>query len=765
MHDERVEQVKARFGREDMLELVRAAGRRASGSGRVQCPLEGCRDEGKEARPNASVFSGKGGWRLYCHRCHETADYLALYQVVKGVDFKTALAELTLRQPAKVAPRLRVVRGAPRAAGDKRSADEVRRLWDELQHHDVEGEAYLEGRRLGELPALGYVRFATESCIAPELQAKAEAGYRAAVLLADLTGRARGIQFRNVRPTSDKGKKVRSLSRGLASGVYFGRPGEVLDAHTIVVTEGIADTLTALLWAHGAHGTAVVGAPGTGQVPKLAEALDVAGVDVTGRTFVLLAQHDRGPRGNSSLVAFTALKQQLQQVGATVVLVSQPPGDSTKDWADAWREEALPAWPPEQLRRMVEAADVEAEDTMMRAEGAAVWQAREPSEPEWFGKDLTTLEYLLSAEAHRKPILGAGNWELNQLTGRVEYGRRPLEEADYTRIRLQLESYRGSVDKKRLKFSEGDISAMARVLAERHQYHPVRAYLQGLKWGGVDLLEQLGERLHLRNELELHLVERWMLGAVARALQPGCKMDNVLVLVGPGGCGKSRFLSALAGSSWFTDTRVNIDDKDTLLAMRQVWIYEWAELDALKRARNAEAIKAFLSASVDKVRDPYGKKVEERPRWCVIAGTTNESQFLSDPTGNRRFWVARTTGIDVEWVREHRDQLWAQVMETYRLGGHWWLEGEFEELNHQANEQFEVENPWQPLIEDYLAQKDAKPSFRMEELLEGPLKLLPKEYRSASGQVATILKKLGYESAPEGKTRRRTWRRAEGPNA
>ncbi len=751
------EGVKAKFGREDMIELVKAAGRRVIGT-RVQCPLVGCKDDGEKARPNGNIFKGKGGWVLHCHRCHETADYIALYQVVKGVDFAAALAQLAGAQPAKKQPHLTVVRTAPVSLEGKRPSAEVLNVWNGLEPHDLIGEAYLEQRRLAELVALGYVRFATEASAVPEVKAKGKAGYRVGLLLADVTGRAMGIQFRSA--IAGERDKVRSLSRGLGKHVFFGRPGDIVESHTVVVTEGIADTLTALLWVKGQQGVAVAGAPGTGQVAGLAEALELAGVDLVGRTFLLLAQHDRGPRGNSSLVAFSSLKSRLQQAGATVLLESQPPGDGAKDWADAWREHALPEWPPEQLQRQLEANDVEAEDKMVRAPGAAVWQAREPVEPEHYGKDLTTLEYLLSAAAHREPILGRGTWEFNEMTGRVEYGRRPLDETDFTRVRLQLEQYRGSLDSKKLKFPEGDIAAVARMLAARAPYNPVRSYLQSQKWNGEDLFEEkLPRALGLNPQahgLEIDLLRRWFISAAARAFRPGCQADSALVLQGRQGDGKSSFFR-LVGGAWYAASSAEFGSNALIETMRKAWIVELDELDAVVRTREFASVKAFMTRPSDDYVPKWVRESITVPRTSVFGGSTNEKEFLADMTGARRFWIVPITTIDHQAVTGMRDQLWAQATAKLNAGDPWHLPPELELLREESSQQYQVQNPWEDMLAEHLAQKAYLEGFRMEELLHEVLKIPVERWPTASKSTAAIMRKLGYEPRAQGHTRVRLW--------
>jgi predicted P-loop ATPase len=205
--------------------------------------------------------------------------------------------------------------------------------------------------------------------------------------------------------------------------------------------------------------------------------------------------------------------------------------------------------------------------------------------------------------------------------------------------------------------------------------HPVRDYLEALAWDGTARLDTWAVAYLGAEDTPLHrsIAALWMVSAVARIMQPGCKADHMLILEGPQGIRKSTALKVLASEPWFTDELAELGSKDAAQQMRGIWIIEMAELDAIGHA-DVSRIKAFLSRTTDRYRPPYERYVVTVPRQCVFAGTVNPDTYLRDETGNRRFWPLRCGDIDLDGLRRDRDQLWAEAVTRYRAGAPWWIE-------------------------------------------------------------------------------------------
>ncbi|MFO1455707.1 MAG: virulence-associated E family protein [Steroidobacteraceae bacterium] len=234
---------------------------------------------------------------------------------------------------------------------------------------------------------------------------------------------------------------------------------------------------------------------------------------------------------------------------------------------------------------------------------------------------------------------------------------------------------------------ERDIDARVRstvadsvvMVAKDQTCDPVADYLEALEWDGTERLNRW-LRFYLgadQREDYLSAVGRcFCISAVARALEPGCQADHLIVLEGPQGIGKSRSARILARRrQWFAGDLPDLHSKDAPLQLAGKWIVELGELAAVRRAE-LERVKAFITQPVDVYRPPYGRRTVSVPRHSVFIATTNEAEYLRDKTGNRRFWPVRCGRIDLEALERDVDQLWAEAVHAYQHREAWHLTGD-----------------------------------------------------------------------------------------
>jgi hypothetical protein len=221
-------------------------------------------------------------------------------------------------------------------------------------------------------------------------------------------------------------------------------------------------------------------------------------------------------------------------------------------------------------------------------------------------------------------------------------------------------------------------------VAHLNGFHPVCDYLNSLVWDGVVRIDKWLTTYGGAedNEYTNAVGTLWLIAAVRRVRQPGCKFDEIMVWIGPQGMGKSEALKALCpNEGWFSDDLpLNVKtSKQFIERTRGRWIIECAELSGMKKAE-IELVKATLSRTHDRDRLVWDRLTTNAPRQSVAAGTTNSNRFLKDQTGNRRFWPIGTPRWKVDELRRVRDQLWAEAAareakgESIRLPERLWAE-------------------------------------------------------------------------------------------
>lgn len=276
---------------------------------------------------------------------------------------------------------------------------------------------------------------------------------------------------------------------------------------------------------------------------------------------------------------------------------------------------------------------------------------------------------------------------------------RPFVDEDITGI-LELLETMGQAG-----FSPSTLADAVFAEAYRHKFNPLTDWLSSLKWDGRPRVDTwLTYYLGTPDSMYTKMIgAKYLIGAVARAVKPGCKMDNILILEGEQGRMKSTALKTLFGDEYFTDQLSDLGSKDCSIQMQGIWCIELPELTNLDRA-SARAIKEWLSRTVERFRPPYGRALREYPRQCVVAGTTNPggNGYLKDSTGARRFWPAGTVQCDLEALANDREQIWAEAYARYQGNERWWLVGDEVKLAEIAQRDRYERDVWHDAVRQHL---------------------------------------------------------------
>jgi predicted P-loop ATPase len=312
----------------------------------------------------------------------------------------------------------------------------------------------------------------------------------------------------------------------------------------------------------------------------------------------------------------------------------------------------------------------------------------------------------------------------------------------------------------------GDIGRAVQAAARTRSFHPVLDYFKGLKWDGVPRLDHwLSTYFKAEDTPYVRAIgPRWLISAVARIYQPGCKVDHILVAEGLQGKRKSDALRTLAvRDQWFSDRLSHLASKDAMLDVAGVLIVEISEMDALTKASSSTA-KSFITQQTDRFRPPYGKHITTLPRQCVFAGTINPQigGYLKDATGARRFWPVACGLVDRDGIERDRDQLWAEAVQRYEAGKPWHLETAQLEALATAEQaaRFKIDMFEEPIIE-WLCKRlrNRKDGVTVWDVVEGALKYSRGDAtQTIINRAQKVLTRLGFQQhrvrAPGGRENR-----------
>lgn len=301
----------------------------------------------------------------------------------------------------------------------------------------------------------------------------------------------------------------------------------------------------------------------------------------------------------------------------------------------------------------------------------------------------------------------------------------------------------------------------ARMVAWDNKRHPVREWLDSLPpWAGHHHLENLLPHVFgaVKNEYTCHVGKALLVSAIARVMNPGCKVDEMVVLEGGQGLGKSTCIAELFGLDWYLETAEAPSNKDFYVVMQGNWVVEIGEMQSFSKA-DITQVKMTITRRDDKYRAPYDRHASSHPRQCVFVGTTNADTYLSDPSGARRFLPVLCTKADVELVRRYRVQLWAEALALYRQGFRYW-DYPKEAAAAEQDARY-VEDAWEEAIMRYV-EGDAPEAFyppgaigKINEvtvmgLLQRALQMdVARMGKQEQRRVADILRRMGWERAKQ----------------
>ncbi|MCT4544532.1 MAG: virulence-associated E family protein [Vallitalea sp.] len=318
-------------------------------------------------------------------------------------------------------------------------------------------------------------------------------------------------------------------------------------------------------------------------------------------------------------------------------------------------------------------------------------------------KSLQNLILILKKDFKLKDIV------FNELSGGIEIiGKVPWKhkgkywrDADDSQLISYVDQHHGS-------FSARTYEIAVTKVTDDRSYHPIKEYLKELpEWDGCKrldtlLIDYLGAE---DNEYVRTVTRKVFVGAIARVYKPGVKFDWMLVLSGGQGIGKSTLVQRMAGE-WFNDSLRLSDTKDKTAAekLQGYWILEIGELAGMRKTEE-NVLKNFLSSQNDVYRASFGRRAVPHPRQCIFIGTTNESEYLRDVTGDRRFWPIKVHSVEKkpwEITDNEVSQLWTEALQLYNDGERLELPSNIEEQARKAQSEAAEVDARQGIVDAFL---------------------------------------------------------------
>jgi len=344
--------------------------------------------------------------------------------------------------------------------------------------------------------------------------------------------------------------------------------------------------------------------------------------------------------------------------------------------------------------------------------------------------------FIYNAFNERLEIRGHVPWEKERIN---RYNAIDDREVDSIRVHLD--------DIFHVDFPTPIVWKAVDLVAAGKAYHPIKDVLETYKWDGIPRLNTWLEIYcgATNSELNKQVGRKVLTAMVARVYSPGCKFDYVLVLEGVQGIGKSTTCEILGGE-WYGDAPVDPKDKDSIPYIHSKWVIELSEMITTRKTEN-DRLKNFISRREDDIRLPYARARTRFPRQCVFIGTINPDAvgYLTDTTGNRRFWPVFCSTFDLEGLKRDREQLLAEALVLYKAGESLTLPHELVQESEDESMKRLAQDPWQNIIEDWGATNSEEIEVTTQHIYRNVLNgNIQSMHTGHQRRIALALKNLGW---------------------
>ena len=341
-----------------------------------------------------------------------------------------------------------------------------------------------------------------------------------------------------------------------------------------------------------------------------------------------------------------------------------------------------------------------------------------------------------------------GRIRFNEMTNQIRIDSDDAEESLTTKIKAQMEHHFSE------KVGTNELMEALIVVAMNNKFHPVKDYLHSVKWDGEARVTHLFAEYFgaIDTPYASAVSQSFLVSAVARIMRPGCQVDTMVVLEGAQGAFKSSALIELFSPQYHAESTASVGDKDFFQNLRGKWLMEFGEMTGVTRA-DSNHIKQIITMRLDNYRPSYARFNKDFPRQSIFAGTTNESTYLKDATGARRYLPISCKKININRIKQDRDQLWAEALALFNASATWW---EIPNSSEEQEKRYEADS-WEANIYEWLSLNDSEfkvyPHRLTTSAILSALKVdVSRQGRSEQTRAGAAMKRLGYKSHQDGKT-------------